>query len=499
MKLKELIEGLECRISGPVDIEISGVTSDSRSVCGGEIFAAIKGEAEDGADFIDDAVERGAASILSRPASRHSERGDITEIIARDVRAALAEISDRFYGGPGKSLTIAGITGTNGKTTSAYIIESILREAGIKTGVIGTVNYRYGDRVISAGRTTPEPTKLSGLLADMASDGVTHCVMEVSSHALKQKRVDGCRFKAALYTQMTHEHLDYHGTMEDYFLSKSRLFDELLAEGDSRAVINTDDPRGRSLAERAGSAITYGMSEEADIHPESHSFSVEGMRATLSAAGKPMEISSSLTGGFNLMNIMGAVGVGLALGVEPETIEKGVSALKGVPGRLERVGPNGEYSAYVDYAHTADALERAIGALKPLTSGRLITVFGCGGDRDREKRAFMGQVAAKLSDISIITSDNPRSEDPLDIIREIEVGMKGLEKFPDGVDGKGYMVVPDRGEAIEKAVALAGAGDTLLIAGKGHEDYQLVGDKRLDFDDRRALAEGMECRVRGTD
>ena len=503
MKIKKLIKGTKCRLLNPEDLDVSSLSYDSRKVQSGALFAALKGVNVEGSRFAHDAVRGGAVCVLSESAD---DTLGVMQVIVPDARRALALISERFYGNPAQKLRMAGITGTNGKTTSAYIAESIFVEAGLKTGVIGTVNYRYDDRVFEAPHTTPEAPELSAMLREMRGAGVTECVMEVSSHALSQSRVGGCRFDGAIFTNLTHEHLDYHHTMEDYFKAKSELFTELMREDGSASIINIDDKWGVRLATSVNSSLTFSMNKGsgADIYPESVSFTVEGTKATLMLMGERVEIESPLVGDYNLLNIMGAAGLARSFGLGSGTIARGINNLDAVPGRLEEVkNPEGKalFSAYVDYAHTADALERAITALKKLTSGRLITVFGCGGERDREKRPAMGKISAALSGLTIITTDNPRGEDALSIIKEIEEGMgsthklSGIDEAVEAVSG-GYLVVADRLQAIRAAVGIAGAGDVILLAGKGHEDYQLVGGKTLYFDDRKTLAEEMDLAVK---
>ncbi|MBI2400901.1 MAG: UDP-N-acetylmuramoyl-L-alanyl-D-glutamate--2,6-diaminopimelate ligase, partial [Deltaproteobacteria bacterium] len=394
-------------------------------------------------------------------------------------------------------LVLLGITGTNGKTTTTYILESILRSAGANPGVIGTVNYRYNGRVFAAPHTTPQAPELQAILKEMAEGGVTHCVMEVSSHALEQKRVGCCRFKAGVFTNLTHDHLDYHKTMDEYFRCKSLLFSNLHETGGA-SVINIDDPWGKRLKETFADALTFSLKQGASVYPKNFSLLEGRTEAVIATPAGDVQVSSHLVGEYNLQNILGAIAVASAIGIGKEAISKGISALERVPGRLEKIESKGSrvFRAYVDYAHTGDALERALQALRPVTSGRLITVFGCGGNRDRLKRPKMAEISARLSDFTIVTSDNPRDEDPLEIIKEVEAGIKGLRKFePESVPSeKGYMVVPDRKEAIRKAVALAGSGDTILVAGKGHEDYQIIKGVKHHFDDfeviQEAIAEG---------
>jgi len=494
MILSKITQALDAKVSGSVEIEITAVSCDSRNIeldprpFTGSLFVAIPGEHVDGHSFVPRAVSAGAIAVL---AEKETPSIDAVQVIVPDVREAISKASDIFYGQPSKSLVTIGVTGTNGKTTTTYILESILRKAGHNPGVIGTVNYRYDGKTLPAPHTTPQAPELHKILREMNDAGVTHCVMEVSSHALEQKRAADCRFRAGVFTNLTHDHLDYHKTMDEYFRCKSILF-EMLSSSGGASVINIDDPWGRKLSDRFKSSMTFSLKGGASIYPKSASLLEGRTEAVISTPGGDMAISTHLVGEYNLQNILGAIGVALSLGIGIEAIAKGIASLERVPGRLEKIESVGidVFRAYVDYAHTGDALERALMALKPVTSGKLITVFGCGGNRDRGKRPRMGEIAARLSDLTIVTSDNPRDEDPIEIIKEIEAGIKGVKKFtPDERPSeKGYMVVPDRGEAISKAVSLAAKGDTLLVAGKGHEDYQIIKGVKRHFDDFEVLS-----------
>ena len=485
MKLEKLIEGCDIsELTGNISVDIAGITCDSRDAGEGNLFAAIRGACLDGHNFIDDAVKKGAAAILleDRPLSTHlSQLSGVTGIRVPDSRKALGLISSKFFGEPSKRLKLAGITGTNGKTTTAYLLEAILKAAGLSTGVLGTVNYRYADRVLDAKNTTPHSTALQRLFSDMVNSGTTHCVMEVSSHALDQRRVEGCSFDAAIFTNLTQDHLDYHSSMETYGRAKEQLFTDM-PDQDKVSVINTDDPFGKVLAERTQNVITYSL-EGGGISPLEINYGANGLDAVFCSPLGDITVRTNLVGDYNVCNIMAAIGGAVALGIGKDAIESGIGALPGIPGRLERVALPETFEncrVFVDYAHTPDALERAIRALRPTTRGRLITLFGCGGDRDKEKRGLMGGVSLKESDFTIITSDNPRSEDPFTIIKAIEVGAVAAG----GSEGKNYSVVVDRREAITKAAGMVEKGDTLLIAGKGHEDYQIIGDRVIGFDDR---------------
>lgn len=482
MKLKDMIAGLrDIRVYGDTEMEINGISSDSRDISPGMVFVAIRGGSVDGHDFIKDAVDRGAVCVVTE---RQVHGIHVPQVVADDTRDVLSGLCDIFYGRPSCLMRTIGVTGTNGKTTTTYLIESIFREAGLKPGVIGTVNYRYDGCILQAPHTTPDPVVLHRLLKEMVDADTGACIMEVSSHALSQKRVDGMRFDVGVFTNLTQDHLDYHGTMEEYFLAKAHLF-SLLKEG-GIGVINMDDPWGVRLMEmRDMDVLGYTIEEGADIYPIRYSIGVHGIDADIHTPRGTVRVSSSLVGEYNLRNILASIGVGIAMGLDVDVIARGVDSLKAVPGRLEKVRTDYGFTVYVDYAHTPDALERVLLALRAITKGRLITVFGCGGNRDRTKRPKMGGIATRLSDITIITSDNPREEDPIEIIKDIETGIDGAERLEANGNpvGRSYMVIPDRSDAIERAIGLARREDTVLIAGKGHEDYQIIGTERLPFDD----------------
>ncbi len=484
LKLDDLIAGCSASaVHGDLDLEIEGVTSDSRKVEKGFLFAALSGTECDGYAFIDAALEKGAVAVIAEPgrASFGSFPEKTAFIETEKPRRFYGEIAARYYGMPSEKLALVGITGTNGKTTTAYLLESIIKAAGFSPGIIGTVNYRYGGRIFEAPNTTPEPAELQRLLAEMVAAGTTHCVMEVSSHALDQERVAGCHFETALFTNLTQDHLDYHLSMEAYGAAKASLFTEVLSQG-KRAVVNIDDPFGKTLANGLENPLTFGF-DSGDICSEQFSENPDGMKGLLKTPEGNIQIKSALLGRHNFYNIMAAAGVASLLGIEKSDMEKGIKDFDKVPGRMERVALPASFRGcrvFVDYAHTPDALERVIAALRPTTEGRLITLFGCGGNRDRKKRPIMGEIAAKGSDYTIITSDNPRKEDPLSIIADLEKGVKS----GGGKKGENYSVIADRREAIRAVAGFIKVGDTLLIAGKGHEDYQIVGDEKIHFDDR---------------
>jgi len=485
----------DARLIGDGATALAGITSDSRSVREGFLFAAMRGEHHDGHNFLEGAVRDGAAALLVEEAAALP----VTQIVVPDTRAVAGRVADEFYGHPADALSLIGVTGTNGKTTTTYLIDSILKRAGLKSGLLGTISYRHGGKSISASHTTPEAIELHRHLREMVDEGATHCVMEVSSHALAQRRVDGCIFDVGIFTNLTQDHLDYHHTMESYGETKARLFDDLIGD-DGWAVVNIDDRWGREMAEGfPHRLLRYTIEGDGgEIRGGERSFTDSGIVAEIDTPVGVVAVSSPLIGEFNLSNIAAAVGCGIALGVEREDIEEGIRSMASVPGRLERVPSPQGFTAFVDYAHTGDALERVLKTLADVKRGRLITIFGCGGDRDRGKRPVMGRVAVRWSDLTIITSDNPRGEEPLLIIAEIEAGIDGSRRYGSGdiPTSKGYTVIPDRSEAIARAVELAEADDIILVAGKGHEDYQIVGDRRLPFDDRVELSKALDGRGR---
>jgi UDP-N-acetylmuramoyl-L-alanyl-D-glutamate--2,6-diaminopimelate ligase len=401
----------------------------------------------------------------------------------------LAWLAAEFFGHPSSQMKVVGITGTNGKTTTAYLVSAILDAAGIRCGLLGTVTYRIGDRAFDATRTTPEAPDLQSYMRDMVSDGCGACVMEVTSHALALKRVDGIRFAAGVFTNLTRDHLDFHADMEDYFAAKRRLFE--LLPTDAPAVINIDDPRGAALVEMTNRPVTYGINRTADVSPGPLSFSLAGLDFDIRAPRGVVHVRSKLVGKPNVYNILGAVGTALELGVPIEAIEEGLRRLPGVPGRFEVVSSEADdVTVVVDYAHTDDALRNLLETARPMATRKLITVFGAGGDRDRTKRPLMGMVAARLSDVVVITSDNPRSEDPERIIEEVKRGADAETRQSHA----SIVIEVERREAIANAVRGAGQGDVVLIAGKGHEKYQEIGGRRFAFDDIEVAREALEAR-----
>lgn len=486
MKLSHLLKGVG-RLPQGGDREILGITHNSKMVQQGFLFVAIPGHQQDGRQFIPEAIQRGAAAIVGQNLP-HSEASEVPQIAVDDSRKILAQLAARFYGEPSRALRLFGITGTNGKTTLTFLLESILKEAGRAPGVIGTINYRYGRTQLEAKTTTPESIDLQRLCFEMQQAHVTDVVMEVSSHSLSQGRVEEIHFDGAAFTNLSWDHLDYHRDLEDYFSAKLRLFTDYLPRSAKRekfAVVNMEDPRSVPLLQHCPvRKIRTGLHPPAEVRAASFQLSAEGIRATISVEGHPIDIQSALLGRFNLENILVAIGLAYGAGLPGEPIVRGIEKLRSVPGRMERIANHRGIDVFVDYAHTPDALARVGTLLKSLARGKMVTVFGCGGDRDRGKRAVMGQEATRFSDIVIVTSDNPRTEDPEKIIEEILVG---LDKA--GFPHRQRYQITDRSEAIHKAVELCQPGDLLWVAGKGHEDYQIIGTTKIHFSDQEILRE----------
>jgi UDP-N-acetylmuramoyl-L-alanyl-D-glutamate--2,6-diaminopimelate ligase len=480
MKLSELRAALSgARAYHFADHEIRGVIHDSRRVRKDYVFVAIKGAKLDGHDFAKESLDRGAVAVV---AERKLDLAGVPQIVVPDTRLALAAMGACFYDHPSTKMDVVGVTGTNGKTTTTHLIKAIIEAAGQEAGLIGTVGYQIGKRELPATTTTPESVDLQGYLADMVSAGIQYAAMEVSSHSLVQHRVDYVRFAAGVFTNLTRDHLDYHKTLEAYLDAKALLFEGLTPE--AHAVLNADDPACASLRGRTrAKVVTYGIRNPADVRAQIGAITVDGMTFELRADAGSVEIRSPLMGQHNVYNTLAAASAALALGFDLGAIKKGLEGMRGVPGRLEPVpNPKGLH-VVVDYAHTPDALENVLTALRPLVKGRLILVFGCGGDRDRTKRPLMGGIAERLSDLFWITSDNPRTEEPQGIIAEIVAGVK---------DRSRCAVEPDRRAAIGEAVKAARPGDLLLIAGKGHERYQILRDTIVPFDDREVARKAMD-------
>jgi UDP-N-acetylmuramoyl-L-alanyl-D-glutamate--2,6-diaminopimelate ligase len=482
------------RVLGNSEVSVRGLAYDSRKVEAGDAFVCVRGEKADGHDFIPQAVGRGAVALVvesGREAGVEPPPGGAVAVVP-DSRAAMAAIARTFYDDPSSHLTLAGVTGTNGKTTTALMIDAIFRAAGYSSGLIGTLEYRIGSRRLRPVHTTPEAIDLQHLLADMRAEGVTHGAMEVSSHALALHRVDGCRYAAAVFTNLTPEHLDFHADTEEYLAVKRRLFEDpefLPAQGERINAVNIDDDAGRAISEKAlGRTLTYGLSPDAHCHAEHIELSMEGTRFLAVHPTGRVPIRMRLIGRFNVYNALAALGACIGLGIGGDTARGALENMPAVRGRFERV-PSPATNVFVDYAHTPDSLRRALETARALVSGRVLVVFGCGGDRDRTKRPVMGEIAGRLADRCIITSDNPRGERPETIIREILAGVPRESR-------DNCTVEPDRAQAIRIAIDAAGPEDFVLIAGKGHEDYQIFADRTIHFDDRE-VAQGVLREIEG--
>jgi len=488
MQLKTLAGAIPVRqVIGPLDRAVESIAYDSRRVQRNGLFVALRGEKNDGHEFIGQAIENGASVIV---AEREEKNPRATCLLVENTRPALADLAATFYGLPARRLKLAAVTGTNGKTTTTFLIKHICEKAGLRCGLIGTVRYEIGERVLPAARTTPESLDLQELLAQIANAGCRAAAMEVSSHALTQERVRGLEWDVAVFTNLTQDHLDYHGTMENYFESKAKLFVQLAQQQKKRkpvAVVNMDDHYGEQLLDKIGkkiSVITFGMGVRADFRASNYRMEFGGTSYQLDARGKSYLVRLPLIGRFNVANSMAALAAANALGLNLREAVLSLGKSPQVPGRLEMVPAKRKFQVFVDYAHTPDALLNVLKTLRQLEPGRLIVVFGCGGDRDRQKRPLMGRIADQNADYSIITSDNPRKEDPNVIISEIEKGF-GSDR---------YEKVAGRAEAIARAIALAQPRDIILIAGKGHETYQEFADHTVPFDDIQVARRAIEDR-----
>lgn len=497
MKLAQLLEGVRVtklfqtmfgRMVVTHDVEVHRIQYDSRKIEQGDCFVAIRGTGSDGHQFISNAISKGAKVVVMEndsflPDSFFMHAGVVKAVVS-DSRKAMAIMAANFFGHPSKKMKLVGITGTNGKTTTSNIIQAILEAAGNKTGLIGTIEYRMGNDVIPATHTTPESLELNELLARMVQAGCTSVSMEVSSHALHQSRVYGMEYAAAVFTNLTQDHLDYHNTMEEYFQAKKILFDGLTAS--QWGITNADDNWGtKILASTTAKKLTYGVTSSADIRATDIQLSINGTSFAIQHAGETTMIHSPLVGRFNVYNILAAFSAGVGLGFPKETIQTGIEQVLSVRGRFERIASPKGWTAIIDYAHTPDALENCLTTIHDVlpkeNRGKIITVFGAGGDRDKKKRPIMGEIAGRLSDVVIVTSDNPRTEDPQVIINDVLKGVPSDATLIQEVD---------RRKAIEKAVAQASAGDVVLVAGKGHEDYQVIGTEKIHFSDRE-IVEGL--------
>ncbi len=526
MKLSEGLRLISATaIVGETELEIGQIVTDSRKAEKGSLFVALPGTKKDGRQFIKEAVSRGAVAVVSEGVAVSAKEsvkapaafGRETLITVKDAHEALFHLASQFFGRPAEELHLVGITGTNGKTTTSFLVQSILKTGGRKTGLLGTIHYDLGGarppavrtapqsayrlvgavktdtksssraEYIEAYNTTPGILELQSLFAQMRKRGTTDVVMEVSSHSLDQRRVFGLNFDTAVFTNLTQDHLDYHHTMSAYFEAKKRLFHQT----SGLCVINIDDPWGMKLKEDVpGHTLCYGIDRHEDIYPTSMSLNLHGIALEVQTPIGAIGITSALTGRYNVYNILGAIGVGIASGLSRESITTGIASMKSVPGRFEKIDLGQDFLVIVDYAHTEDALSRLLQSVSSLALGHVITVVGCGGDRDRGKRAKMGEVASLYSRLSILTSDNPRSEPPLSIIKEMEAGILNRTPKLAGATCSAkvapplYEIIPDRSLAIARAISLAETGDAVVIAGKGHEQYQIIGDRVIRFDDR---------------
>jgi UDP-N-acetylmuramoyl-L-alanyl-D-glutamate--2,6-diaminopimelate ligase len=474
------------KIAALPGIDVRGLTYDSRRVTPGDVFIALKGLKAAGADFAADAVRRGAVAVV---ADTPSDAGSsVPWIVVPDARAAMASMAAELYGHPSRSMQVIGITGTNGKTTTAYLLRAVFESAGRKCGLLGTVAYSVGNEELPALRTTPEAPDVQRMFRQMVDAGCRACVMEVSSHALALRRVDDTSFAAAVFTNLTRDHLDYHGDMESYFAAKRRLFEMLPAGAPS--VINLDDPRGDVLRKAVSGPITFALNKPADVTPGPLNLTFDGLEFDVRTPKGGVHVKSRLVGRPNVSNILAAVAVATALDVPSDAIELGLASLGGVPGRFEVVsGADDDIAVVIDYAHTDDALKNLLDTARPLARHHVITVFGCGGDRDRTKRPLMGAVAARLSDVVVLTSDNPRTEDPVRIIEEIKRGI------PAKTDrSAATFTIVDRREAIQLAIRKAEPGDLVLLVGKGHEQSQTIGTNELPFDEAEIARAALERR-----
>jgi len=483
MRLKEVFEGIEIDPSFK-NVEVVGISDYSKQCKPGFMFIAVQGNKEDGNNFIKEAIERGAKVIVhnnSFPVDGLLPKSkNVIFIGVKDTREILPKLSANFYKHPSSKIKVIGVTGTNGKTTTTHIIESILKKAGFKTGLIGTINYRFGERIIPALNTTPGALQLQELLFNMWQENIEYTIMEVSSHGLDQGRVEGIDFKVGIFTNISIDHLDYHKTFENYFNAKAKLFERLSSS--SWAIVNIDDVQGKKILLRTtAKTITYGINNPADVEAQNISLNIKGSSFLVNTPYGEVEISTPLIGMHNIYNILAGISLGIAENIPLEIIKEGVEKVQCVSGRLELIDTGQPFKVFVDYAHTEDALRNVLSSLRTLSQGKIIVVFGCGGERCKEKRPLMGKVASELADFIILTTDNPRSEEPEAIIRDIEKG------FPEGF--KDYCVILDRYAAIKEAISMAEDNDIVIIAGKGHEAYQIFKNVTVPFDDRIVVKE----------
>lgn len=482
MRLGRLLKRIDPDYSPKTDLEVLGVFANSKEVKDNSLFVAVKGAKADGSGFISEALKNGAVCVAAEDISLAIKYPQADFIRVKDSRGALAELADEFFEHPSGQIKTVGVTGTNGKTTITYLIRAVLEQAGLSSGIIGTINHLFKDRIIPAQNTTPGPLELQSLLRDMVSAGCDYCLMEVSSHSLEQKRTQAIDFKAAIWTNLTQDHLDYHLNMENYFLAKSLLFSSL--GKDAFAIVNTDSPYALRLKGMTrGRFIGYGIDLDTAVRGRDLRLQISGSEFDLEYAGRKTRIKTKLIGRHNIYNILASAAFAFTQDVGPRDIQEALKDFPGVRGRLERVEDVQDRFVFVDYAHTPDALENVLALLKEFSANRLTVVFGCGGDRDRLKRPLMGQAAARFADRIIITSDNPRTEEPEEIAAQIARGIKNKE----------YKIILDRKEAIAYALENSIFGETILIAGKGHEDYQIFKDKKVYFDDCKAVRECLKA------
>ena len=476
----------EPTLVGPPGADVTGIAYRSAHVRAGDLFAAIRGRSHDGHGYAADAVRRGAAALLVD----HALPEAVSQIVVPDTRRALAPIAAAFYGDPSARLWVCGVTGTNGKTTTTHLIEGILARAGGRPGLIGTLGVRLDAAAVAfepTTSTTPEAPDVQRLLAEMRNGGAREVVMEVTSHALALHRVDACRFASAVFTNLTQDHLDFHGDLARYRDAKSRLFEMVARDG--AAVVNADDPSAAAMARGSRAPVwTYAIDAPADVRAERPQYGPRGTRCVIASPAGRLPLSLPLPGRFNLSNALAAAAVALARGITPDLVGASLEAARGVPGRCELIEEGQAFAVIVDYAHTPDGLENVLRLAREVCAGRVLAVFGCGGDRDRTKRPIMGRIGTDLADHAVFTSDNPRSEPPEAILREIEAGASGRSNFE---------TEPDRRRAIVRALALARPGDVVVIAGKGHEPYQIIGDRTIAFDDRDEARAALRARHRG--
>lgn len=487
MKLERLLRGVPpLAILGSHDVDVTGVVCDSRQARPGNVFVAVAGTSGDGWQFVDDAVQRGAVAVVSEHEPR--ARREVVHVRVQDARAALSHMASVFHDCPSQRLLVCGVTGTNGKTTTTYMLQAMLAACGMPCGLIGTVEYKVGERTIPASRTTPDAVTLQSLLAQIAGVGCRAVAMEVSSHALDQKRADGIAFDAAIFTNLTQDHLDYHVTMERYFEAKQRLFLGLGCQGkaEAKGVINRDDSWGEKLwelPELRGRRISFGLAPGRDVSAEALRLGADGSFFSACTPWGRFPVRLPMLGRFNVYNSLGALAAAGALGFPLDGLVRALEGMTAVPGRMQVFRSAGGVHVFVDYAHTDDALRNALAALRELGPRRLIAVFGCGGNRDRGKRPKMGRVAEEMADFTVLTSDNPRKESPASIIAEVAAGFSGRDR---------YTIVEDRAEAIRGAIAMAGSGDIVLVAGKGHEQFQETASTTVPFDDRQVVRRFLE-------